>query len=210
MWLQCEPCDPCYPQNQEVYDPSSSIYVIEERYGEPACNLVKEYVDSVPDQDGFCVYHILYEDGVSSTGYINSDKLTLHSINGEDLVFDPFIYGCGHQNIGDLFDNPYSSGIIGLGQGSASLIGQIYNHIQGKFAHCLVPRTSAERSKLLFGQHAIISGPDVVSTRLKSRAHSEEFYFVTLAAISFGGEQINIDPGNFNYASIYLFCVWVM
>ena len=103
------------------------------------------------------MYHILYEDGVSSTGYINSDKLTLHSINGENLVFDQFTYGCANQKIGHLFDNPYTSGIIGLGRGSASLIGQIYSHIQGKLAHCLVPSTSATPGKLLFGQHAIIS-----------------------------------------------------
>ena len=48
----------------------------------------------------------------------------------------------------------------------------------------------------MFGQHAVISGPHVVSTRMARSFASGEGYYVTVKAIRFGEQRVNFDPGD--------------
>ncbi|XP_019465349.1 PREDICTED: aspartic proteinase CDR1-like, partial [Lupinus angustifolius] len=73
--------------------------------------------------------------------------------------------------------------------GPVSLITQLGSSIQGKFAYCLGPTLSRtkSRSKLTFGEDAVVSGVGTVSTPLFL---DKVFYFLNLEAFSVGNKRV--------------------
>lgn len=84
-----------------------------------------------------------------------------------------------------------SSGVVGLGGGPASLITQLGSSIGSKFSYCLLPLSleSNRTSKLSFGDAAVVSGDDVVSTPIVKK-DPIVFYYLTLEAFSVGNKRI--------------------
>ncbi|PKI78331.1 hypothetical protein CRG98_001274 [Punica granatum] len=89
--------------------------------------------------------------------------------------------------------NDKTSGIIGLGGSSISLISQMGQATGSKFAYCLVPLTAEAKgeksSQLSFGSRAEVTGSGTVSTPLVPKS-PDTFYFLTLEAISVGSSRI--------------------
>ncbi|KAI9081364.1 hypothetical protein K1719_036705 [Acacia pycnantha] len=156
----------------------------------PQCNSVGK---TTCDASNHCKYDAHYVDASSSNGDVAIDTLTLGSTNGRQVAFPKSVFGCGFSNKG-IF-NEKTSGIVGLGRGSVSLVSQIGSSIDGKFSYCLIPISSLkDSSKLSFGQNAVVSGPGTVSTALVD-GHRPAWYFLTLEGISVGDKRFNVSPG---------------
>ncbi|XP_028754397.1 aspartic proteinase CDR1-like [Neltuma alba] len=99
-----------------------------------------------------------------ANGFIAQDTLVLGSVSGNKVAFPRILVGCAHETFGRFPSD--SSGIIGLGQGSISLISQISSSVRGKFSYCFRQFPSNVNSILHFGENAVVSGDGAVSTTL--------------------------------------------
>ncbi|KAL5062259.1 hypothetical protein RYX36_023996 [Vicia faba] len=171
-------------------------------------NLCHSVRDSSCDDKNNCEYSISYGDRSHSEGDLSIDTLTLESTTGQSVPFPNTVIGCGTDNTVSF--QGVSSGIVGLGGGPVSFITQLGSSIGGKFSYCLPPSLlvtetqSNSTTKLNFGDAAIVSGDDVVSTPIVKK-ESPVFYYLTLASFSvenktieFGGISSNDsrDKGN--------------
>ncbi|KAK4493379.1 hypothetical protein RD792_017722 [Penstemon davidsonii] len=188
IWLQCQPCLKCFPQNLPIFNPKSSstysmvpcISIACRSFGRTICT--KNKIS--------CLYQVSYEDGSYTKGVISRDTVTLPTPHGHSWSF-PFIkFGCGHDN-GGIF-RAEETGIVGLGRGETSLIGQMDFVIQGKFSYCLVSLyyEPLYTSKMNFGANAIVSGPGTVSTPLDTSKSPSTFYYLTLDGVSIDGQRL--------------------
>ncbi|CAA0827161.1 Protein ASPARTIC PROTEASE IN GUARD CELL 1 [Striga hermonthica] len=136
-WIQCQSCKPCAPLPDGAHDfepQRSSTY------------------NTVRCRFGPCKYSVKYADGSTSTGIISTDMLKL----GNGMFRYPIQFGCGNANMG-------LSGVVGLGEGKLSIVGQLNG--PRTFSYGLVPGSSV----LTFG------GPTVWGSRtliLPMRVHS--------------------------------------
>ncbi|KAJ4721415.1 aspartic proteinase CDR1-like [Melia azedarach] len=194
IWTQCSPCLQCFQQDAPLFDPGRSSTYKDipclstqcSSLGKTSCSLL----------GGKCQYSATYGDRSYSYGNLAIDTVTLSSTTGQSVPFSETIFGCGRANGGTF--NRKTTGIVGLGGGSASLITQIGTSTAGKFSYCLVPFFSENSisSKINFGSNGIVSGPGVVSTPLAAK-DPKTFYFLTLEAISVGDKRIVFGGSSF-------------
>jgi hypothetical protein len=151
---------------------------------------------SCSHDDDSCEYTYGYGDGSYSQGDLSVETLTLDFTSGSSVSFPNFIIGCGHTN-NLSYSSGHSFGIIGFGDGPLSLINQISSLIGGKFSYCLIgefDKRSNLSSKLNFGDAAIVSGDNVVSTPIVGRTSDKTSdYLITLEAFSVGNKRIRFD-----------------
>jgi len=105
--------------------------------------------------------------------------LTLDSTSGSSISFPKTMIGCGRKNTVSFEGK--SSGVVGLGNGPASLINQLGSSIGGKFSYCLGPESSNSTNKLNFGEAAVV--PLV-------KKDPQFFYLKTLKAFSVGNKRV--------------------
>ncbi|XP_047326831.1 aspartic proteinase CDR1-like [Impatiens glandulifera] len=178
-WTQCQPCDRCYQQDQPVFNSENSSTFRTLTCGSNLCESLG-YSDACSGTTGTCEYQLQYGDGSTSTGVLALDTYTLGGTSIPKLV-----YGCSHDSQGTFEAD--AAGIVGLGGGPLSLVGQLGSSIAGKFSYCLLSdHSSGESSKINFGSNAIVSGPNVVSTPMVSKS-PDTFYYLTLESISVDG-----------------------
>ncbi|KEH21034.1 putative nepenthesin [Medicago truncatula] len=186
VWLQCEPCEQCYNQTTPKFKPSKSS-----TYKNIPCssNLCQSVRDISCNAHNFCEYTISYGDHSHSQGDLSVDTLTLESSTGGHISFPKTVIGCGTNNTVSF--KGASSGIVGLGGGPVSLITQLGSSIGSKFSYCLLPLSleSNRTSKLSFGDAAVVSGEDVLSTPIVKKDPTV-FYYLTLEAFSVGNKRI--------------------
>ncbi|XVE59850.1 hypothetical protein DITRI_Ditri05aG0080000 [Diplodiscus trichospermus] len=181
IWTQCQPCSQCFKQDAPLFNPSDSSTYKRILCRASECSYLEGHSCSVYQ---FCQYSVSYEDKSSSNGEVATDILTLPSTTGRPVVVPRAIIGCGQHNDG-TFDEK-TSGIIGLGGGTLSLISQLGSSIDGKFSYCLSPLST---SKMHFGSDANVLGAGAVSTPLTKPPSTH--YFLTLEAVSVGNNRIN-------------------
>ncbi|XP_047315216.1 aspartic proteinase CDR1-like [Impatiens glandulifera] len=186
-WTQCQPCLNCYRQNQPIFNPmeSSSYKVLSCSSSE--CQNKRQDLISINcdprNSNSKCDYGITYDDGSTTNGVLGYEMYKL----GHGYILK-MAYGCAYDNRGNYHDT--SAGIVGLGNGDLSFVGQIRKLIGGKFSYCLVHWSKLnEKSQINFGANAIMSGRGVVSTRLV-RKSPRAWYHVTLEAVSIGNTRI--------------------
>ncbi|XP_073294274.1 aspartic proteinase CDR1-like [Primulina huaijiensis] len=123
-------------------------------------------------------------------GDLAAKKITLGSTTGENVSIPNLTIKCGHDDYGEFSNR--ANGIVGLGGGKISLITKIRSTIRGKFSYCLVPFQSQtlKRSKLNFGDNAVVSGAGVTSTPIVSKK-PYPFYFLTLKGFTVGKLKLN-------------------
>ncbi|XP_054813243.1 aspartic proteinase CDR1-like, partial [Prosopis cineraria] len=193
VWLQCLPCQSCFPQEADKFNPLNSYTHINVLCDSQRCESARRSVSKQScDQSNVCRYFEKYGGGSTSEGIISHDTLTLGSTSGGKVRFTRFTFGCGYNN-NEKFSRK-TSGIVGLGRGPLSLVSQISSFIDGYFSYCLVPPFVASSVKLKFGQSALFSGPDVVSTPLVSK-WPPTYYYLTLEAMSVAGKRIRMPSG---------------
>ncbi|CAN1245813.1 Aspartic proteinase CDR1 [Linum grandiflorum] len=192
IWTQCKPCIDCYKQNDPVFDPRfSSTY-------RPVPCASKKCTSLTDESHGdICQYQATYGDGSHTKGDIATETLALGTAAELSYVaFPNMIFGCGHDNTG-IF-SPKGAGIIGLGEGPASLISQLGPSVGGKFSYCMVPydATPETTSTMHFGQKAVVSGGEVVTTPLLSSELGSTFYSLLLESVSVGSTTIPFGNSN--------------
>ncbi|XP_057251826.1 aspartic proteinase CDR1-like [Beta vulgaris subsp. vulgaris] len=171
IWIQCSPCDTCLSKETQSFDPTKSSTYNVIPCTSSSCN---NYIDltsgcaksSKMDSSSPCVYYSSYGDGTQSSGILAMETISLPTSDATSKSLPSSVFGCGFDNQdqrGDQMD-----GIVGLGQGPASLISQLGSNINYKFSYCLAPLSSEVTSKLTFG--ADVTGPGVVSTPFRTLA----------------------------------------
>ncbi|GAY46972.1 hypothetical protein CUMW_101040 [Citrus unshiu] len=136
---------------------------------------------------GRCRYEVSYGDGSYTKGTLALETLTI----GRTVVKNVAI-GCGHKNQGMFVG---AAGLLGLGGGSMSLVGQLGGQTGGAFSYCLVSRGTGSSGSLVFGREALPVGAAWVPLVRNPRAPS--FYYVGLSGLGVGGMRIPISEDLF-------------
>ncbi|CAL0328753.1 unnamed protein product [Lupinus luteus] len=193
LWLQCEPCNPCYKQTTPIFNPANSTTYKNIPCTSSTCKSVRSSICSSKGDQQSCQYRIGYGDGSRSQGDLSLDTLTLSSTKGSPVSFPKTIIGCGNSNT--LVFQGEGSGIVGLGNGPVSLVTQLGSSIQGKFSYCLAPAFSgtSSPSKLNFGDDAVVSGDGVISTPMFAE---QVFYYITIEAFSVGNKRVQFESSS--------------
>lgn len=179
VWVQCQPCNLCYHQSDPVFDPSLSGSFAGVSCGSSIC----DQVENSGCNGGRCKYEVMYGDGSYTKGTLALETLTF----GGETVVRNVVIGCGHRNRGMFVG---AAGLLGLGGGSMSLVGQLGGQTGGAFSYCLVSRGTTSSGSLEFGRAALPVGAAWVPLIRNPRASS--FYFIGLSGLGVGGMQLPI------------------
>ncbi|KAK4853645.1 hypothetical protein QYF36_012196 [Acer negundo] len=173
-WIQCQPCDKCYDQEEPVFDPSKSS-----TFSDATCNTPT------------CPYSITYNDHSYSNGNNAQDTLTLSSTS----FFPGFVFGCGRNNSANFGK---VAGVLGFEPGDTSIMTQTVNNFGQEFSYCL-PLEETSTGYLRFGQLAFetrqsseISIPIVTDSTWPNK------YLVKLVGITIGEKRVEMSA---NYVS---------
>jgi hypothetical protein len=189
VWLQCKPCNICYNQTSPIFNPSKSSSYKKISCSSRTCKSVEN--SSCYHDDDACEYTSRYGDGSYSQGDLSMETLTLDFTSDISVSFPNILIGCRHNNNLPYINTDHGSGIIGFGLGPTSLINQLGSLIGGKFSYCLNSAFDPNlSSKLNFGDAAIVSGDNVVSTPIVRPTSGKPTYYITLEAFSVGNKRI--------------------
>ncbi|KAM7463254.1 hypothetical protein LguiA_031375 [Lonicera macranthoides] len=178
VWVQCQPCKQCYTQSDPVFDPANSASFS----GVSCSSTVCTRLDNPGCHTGRCGYEVSYGDGSYTKGTLALETLTF----GDTVVHNVAI-GCGHRNRGMFVG---AAGLLGLGGGSMSLVGQLSGQTGNAFSYCLVSRGSTSAGSLVFGRGALPVGAAWVPLVRNPRAPS--FYYIGLSGVGVGGTRLPI------------------
>uniref|UniRef100_A0A7N0VJV2 Peptidase A1 domain-containing protein n=1 Tax=Kalanchoe fedtschenkoi TaxID=63787 RepID=A0A7N0VJV2_KALFE len=182
VWVQCQPCTQCYTQSDPLFDPSGSASFT----GVSCDSTVCSRVDNSDCHSGRCQYEVSYGDGSYTKGTLALETLTFGD-EASAVVVRNVAIGCGHRNRG-LFVG--AAGLLGLGAGPLSFVGQLNGGATGVFTYCLVSRGIDSSGSLDFGQEALPVGAIWVPLLHNPRAPS--FYYVGLSGVGVGGGEVPI------------------
>ncbi|XP_071722960.1 protein ASPARTIC PROTEASE IN GUARD CELL 2-like [Rutidosis leptorrhynchoides] len=184
IWVQCRPCTVCYRQYDPVFDPAASA-----SFTRVSCNsAVCDRLDNAGGcHSGKCGYEVMYGDGSYTKG-----TLALETLTFDQTVVKNVAIGCGHRNRGMFVG---AAGLLGLGGGSMSFVGQLGGQSGGAFTYCLVSRGSGSDGSLEFGRGALPVGAAWVPLIRSPQAPS--FYYVGLSGLGIGGTRIPISEDVF-------------
>ncbi|XP_047326826.1 aspartic proteinase CDR1-like [Impatiens glandulifera] len=177
-WTQCLPCNICFKQKQPIFNSEKSSTFQPLPCTSSSCNDL-QLDKTCYKANTTCGYRVSYGDQSYSTGVLATETYTIGGIS-----FPKLVYGCSHASHGEFQRD--SSGIVGLGDGTLSLINQFRKTIQRKFSYCLLSdHKKGKNSKINFGSNAVVSGSKVVSTPIEKR-DQDTYYYLTLEGMSVG------------------------
>ncbi|PRQ41455.1 putative nepenthesin [Rosa chinensis] len=191
VWVQCQPCSQCYQQSDPIFDPAHSA-----SYSGVSCtSTVCGRLQNPGCHAGRCRYEASYGDGSYTQGTLALETVTF----GRALIRNVAI-GCGHMNRGMFVG---AAGLLGLGSGPMSFVGQLGGQTGGAFSYCLVSRGDVGDSttgSLEFGRAAMPVGAAWVPLIRNQRAPS--FYYVGLAGLGVGGMRVPISEDVFRQTEL--------
>ncbi|XP_072970320.1 protein ASPARTIC PROTEASE IN GUARD CELL 2 [Typha angustifolia] len=183
IWVQCEPCERCYSQSDPVFDPAESASFAGVPCDSELCGLLMS--SAVSDgrcHGGGCRYEVSYGDGSYTDGVLALETLTF-----DGAVVSGVAIGCGHRNRG-LFVG--AAGLLGLGWGPMSLVGQLGGSAGSAFGYCLVSRAGGSATgSLVFGRSAAVP-VGAVWVPLLRNPRAPSFYYVGLMGLGIGGVRL--------------------
>ncbi|CAL5199743.1 unnamed protein product [Lathyrus oleraceus] len=190
MWVQCKPCNICYNQTSPIFNPSKSSSYQNILCSSRTCKSV-EATSCSYDRDA-CKYTVDYGRGTKTQGDLSVETLTLNFTSGSIVSFPKIVIGCGYTNTLSWEYNGQSSGVVGFGKGPTSFIKQLDSLIDGKFSYCLNDNELNLSSKLNFGDAAIVSGDNVLSSPMINMIgnYQKDYYYLNLKAFSVGNKRI--------------------
>ncbi|KAL5215142.1 hypothetical protein ABZP36_004294 [Zizania latifolia] len=188
IWVQCRPCGQCYAQADPLFDPAASSSFSGVSCSSAICRMLP---GSGCGDAGRCDYKVSYGDGSYTKGVLALETLTIGGTEVKGVAI-----GCGHRNSG-LFVG--AAGLLGLGWGPMSLVGQLGGAAGGAFSYCLAsrgPGSNAGAGSLVLGRtEAVPAG--AVWVPLVRNAQAPSFYYVGLTGIGVGGERLPLQDGLF-------------
>lgn len=189
VWVQCQPCNQCYRQSDPVFDPASSVSFSGVSCASSVCDRLLENAGC---HAGRCRYEVQYGDGSYTKGTLALETLTFDQTTVRNVAI-----GCGHRNRGMFIG---AAGLLGLGGGSMSFVGQLGGQTGGAFAYCLVSRGIESTGSLEFGRAALPVGAAWVPLLRNPRAPS--FYYIGLAGLGVGGIRVPIPESVFQLTEL--------
>ncbi|XP_051131103.1 protein ASPARTIC PROTEASE IN GUARD CELL 2 [Andrographis paniculata] len=183
VWVQCQPCRQCYHQSDPVFDPAASASFS----GVSCSSTVCDQVENSGCHAGRCKYEVSYGDGSYTKGTLALETLTVGHMTIQNVAI-----GCGHMNRGMFVG---AAGLLGLGGGSMSLVGQLGGQTGGVFSYCLVSRGTESSGSLEFGRSTLPVGAAWVPLLRNPRAPS--FYYIGLSGLGVGGTRVPISEDIF-------------
>lgn len=190
VWVQCQPCSQCYHQTDPVFDPAESASYT----GVSCSSAVCDRLENAGCHAGRCRYEVAYGDGSYTRGTLALETLTL----GRAVIKNVAI-GCGHMNQGMFVG---AAGLLGLGGGSLSFVGQLGGQTGGAFTYCLVSRGTGSSGSLEFGRGSLPVGAAWVPLIRNPRATS--FYYIGLVGLGVGGTRVPISEDTFRLTELGL------
>uniref|UniRef100_I1PQX4 Peptidase A1 domain-containing protein n=2 Tax=Oryza glaberrima TaxID=4538 RepID=I1PQX4_ORYGL len=188
IWVQCRPCEQCYAQTDPLFDPAASSSFSGVSCGSAICRTLSGTGCGGGGDAGKCDYSVTYGDGSYTKGELALETLTLGGTAVQGVAI-----GCGHRNSG-LFVG--AAGLLGLGWGAMSLVGQLGGAAGGVFSYCLASRGAGGAGSLVLGRtEAVPVGAVWVPLVRNNQASS--FYYVGLTGIGVGGERLPLQDGLF-------------
>ncbi|XP_057423158.1 protein ASPARTIC PROTEASE IN GUARD CELL 2-like [Lotus japonicus] len=183
IWVQCQPCTQCYHQSDPVFNPADSSSFAGVSCGSTVCGRV----ENAGCHEGRCRYEVSYGDGSYTKGTLALETLTF----GRTVIRNVAI-GCGHRNQGMFVG---AAGLLGLGGGPMSFVGQLGGQTGGVFSYCLLSRGTESSGSLEFGREAVPVGAAWVTLIHNARAPS--FYYVGLSGLGVGGLRVPVSEDVF-------------
>ncbi|KAH7841415.1 hypothetical protein Vadar_029603 [Vaccinium darrowii] len=186
-WIQCQPCTSCYPQQEPIFNSSTSQTYKNLTCTSPQCSQLQ--TRNCSTDTNTCIYGVNYGESYTR-GFFATETLTLNPFD----VFPNFTFGCGVDN-GGLFGG--SAGLLGLGRNPLSLVGQTASKYGNYFSYCL-PTYSSSSGNLVIGKEG---GPtnsaSLKFTPLSTNSYEPSFYFIEVDAIRVGEQTLSISPSVF-------------
>ncbi|KAK7245134.1 hypothetical protein RIF29_39969 [Crotalaria pallida] len=181
-WIQCMPCEECFPQHAPYFDPKKSSTNLIATCDSAVCD---DYFPQMCSEANECNYRVVYGDGSATSGTVMTDTISFYK--GGTLTYSNFVMGCGHKNGGIFL--PEEVGITGLGGGKSSLISQLASNFgKRKFSYCLVPYSGTSRMK--FGVDTQTYREGVVTTPRVEKG-PDTFYYLSLEAVKVNDNVLN-------------------
>ncbi|XVF67049.1 hypothetical protein PTKIN_Ptkin10aG0089800 [Pterospermum kingtungense] len=188
VWVQCQPCSQCYRQSDPVFDPAGSA-----SYAGVSCSSsVCDRIENPSCHSGRCRYEVMYGDGSYTKGTMALETLTFGRTEVKNVAI-----GCGHINRGMFIG---AAGLLGLGGGSMSLVGQLGGQTGGAFSYCLVSRGTNTSGSLVFGRGAMPVSAAWVPLVRNPRVPS--FYYVGLSGLGVGGIRVTLSEDIFRLTEL--------
>ncbi|XP_021750622.1 protein ASPARTIC PROTEASE IN GUARD CELL 2-like isoform X2 [Chenopodium quinoa] len=185
VWVQCQPCKQCYKQSDPVFNPAQSASYSGVSCSSFVCSRIQNSGCSHADR---CRYEVLYSDGSYTKGNLAFETITIGGTVVRNVAM-----GCGHSNQGMFVG---AAGLLGLGGGSMSFLGQLGGQTGGAFSYCLVSRGSGTPGSLVFGREAMPVGAAWINLVRSPRAPS--FYYIGLMGLGVGGVRVPLPEGVFD------------
>ncbi|KAL2976565.1 hypothetical protein AAZX31_13G016900 [Glycine max] len=182
-WVQCDaPCKGCTKPRDQLYKPNHNlVQCVDQLCSE--VHLSMAY--NCPSPDDPCDYEVEYADHGSSLGVLVRDYIPFQFTNGS-VVRPRVAFGCGYdQKYSGSNSPPATSGVLGLGNGRASILSQLHSLglIRNVVGHCL----SAQGGGFLFFGDDFIPSSGIVWTSMLSSS-SEKHYSSGPAELVFNGK----------------------
>ncbi|TVU22974.1 hypothetical protein EJB05_32698, partial [Eragrostis curvula] len=186
-WLQCKPCSPSAKQLSPIFDPTESTTFRNIASTHEAC---KHPYDPAGNQ---CAFHLVGPRGMSVHGF-----LALESFLKDEVVHDPFLFGCSHSTEKFESEGRYA-GVFGMGRMEGSLVMQATAQGLTQFSYCLFGGSNTKRQGLLSFGTDIPQNPNSRTTRILPALYTDESeYYVRLVGISLGEHKLDkIHPDMF-------------
>ncbi|KAJ4828854.1 hypothetical protein Tsubulata_050931, partial [Turnera subulata] len=179
-WIQCQPCSTCYHQIDPIYNPKHS-----NTYRKIPCESTKCLLlgNQQICQEQQCRYKLGYGDRSSTKGVLGLETFVFGNAKISDMAF-----WCGHENKGKFIN---FAGLLGLGAGDLSFVGQLGGKAAGIFSFCLVDPGDATSGWMQIGGEAIPSGAAWVPMSYNPRTYPA-YYYVGFSGISVGNKMVAI------------------
>ncbi|CAL2235105.1 unnamed protein product [Prunus armeniaca] len=184
-WIQCDaPCTGCTRPREYLYKPKNNHL----QCGDPLCVAFHSPAsDPCKTPDDQCDYEVEYADQGSSLGVMVNDYFPLKFTNGSQLG-PRLAFGCGYDQKYPGPNTPPTTGVMGLGNGKASIVSQLSRMglTRNVVGHCL----SGQGGGFLFlGDDLVPSG--VMWTPM-SRNSMENHYSSGPAELVFNGKSTGV------------------
>ncbi|RZC75596.1 hypothetical protein C5167_051079 [Papaver somniferum] len=164
IWLQCKPCNPCFPQNRPAFDPTTSS-----TYNALPCNHIFCQGPQYSCVNNQCNYTLSYVDTSTSKGVLSNESFSFLS-DGSIETLNDVIFGCGYNNVQPHLEGDID-GVLGMNIGKLSLLAQMKDRVNSRFSYCLIP-INAEPS----GQSSFLRFGDDIVIQPRSRVQTTPFY----------------------------------
>ncbi|KAF8115825.1 hypothetical protein N665_0025s0272 [Sinapis alba] len=184
-WTQCQPCSgngTCYPQEEPIFNPSSSSSYSNVSCSSPVCDsLIPGHYRRCSASN--CIYGVVYGDSSFTLGFLAKEKFTLNSD-----VFDGVNFGCGKNNRGLFYG---AAGLLGLSRGEFSFPSQTATKYNNTFSYCL-PSSPDYTGHLTFGSGGLSNSVKYTPISTATESGAASFYGLDIVGITVAGKELEI------------------